>query len=465
MIRFLKVSVLWSAILYWGCIAISGLAISAEQEYVTRLTRVAQLPTEKPRIIISTDGDVEDQSVFLHYLMYANEFETLGIIVGNSRWHPDGNGGRQWIEDTIKIYETVRPKLSIHMTGWPEARQLLGVVKTGNMSSMGLNGVGEGKDTPGSAHIAQQLLMNDDRMVWVLAWGGTDDLAQALYRIKQSKPDQLPRVIAKLRIFATSLQDVDNADNVDNPKESGWWILRNFPGTFMILSYQFMAINQQHGPHPLSNHQLFSSQWLDNNVKLKHGPLGARYPQDKFCEGDAISFLYFVNSRLGNPNKPEQGGWGGRYRHENLGIGAPNLFVDAADDEDSWMPVWRWIPAIANDFAARMDYAVSDFKSANHRPIARLEPFLPDHIQGGDEITLDAGKSSDPDGQKLSFKYWIYEDGTTTVQPLAITGASSSRASFTIPNEPGKILSIILEVTDDGLPPLKDYIRIVLPIE
>ena len=379
-------------------------------------------------------------------------------------WHPDGNGGREWIEETISAYDEVRPNLLLHMSGWPEAGQLLGVLKSGNMSDMGLDGVGEGKDTPGSSHIVQQLLCDDARPVWVLAWGGLDDLAQALYHIKAYNNDQLPGVIAKTHIFTMQLQDVDNADDPHNPKESGWWILRNFPGIFMIHSYQFMAINEQHGPHPFSDHPLFSTQWLDTHVKTGHGPLGARYPQNRFAEGDAVSFLYLVNSRLGDSNNPALGSWGGRYQN---GVADQPLgyYSDSADENDGWMPVWRWIPAIANDFAARMDYNVRDFAAANHRPHARLIEPLPGHVHPGEVIGLDASGSSDPDGNRLSYRFWHYKDGGTVQQPIVIAGSSGPKASFTVPDEPGKILHIVLEVTDDGSPPLKDYISVVLSIE
>ena len=445
---------------YFGILCRSSLSVAAE----ACEPQWAAPQSSKPRIIITTDGDIENQSVFLHYLMYANEFETRGIIAGRSKWHPDGNGGREWIEDIINIYGGVRPNLLQHMPGWPEANQLLGVVKSGNMADMGLDGVGEGKDTPGSNLIAGELLSEDPGPIWVLAWGGLDDLAQALYHVRSHNGDQVTRVIAKLRIFALSLQDVDNADNPSNPKESGWWILRNFPDVFMILSYQFMAINGQHGPHPYTDHPLFSQQWLDTNVLNGHGPLGARYPQGRFAEGNAISFLYFVNPRLGTVNNPFMGSWGGRY---NNGIsGRPALFyTDSSDETDSWMPVWRWIPAIANDFAARMDYSVRDYKGANHRPQAALAgPYLRS-VKPGEVVTLDAGCSADPDGDKLTYRFWQYKDAGTVQQTVELNGADTSKASFTIPPEPSKILHVVLEVTDQGTPPLKDYISVVFSIE
>jgi hypothetical protein len=41
---------------------------------------------------------------------------------------------------------------------------------------------------------------------------------------------------------------------------------------------------------------------------------------------------------------------------------------------------------------------------------------------------------------------------------------SLDQASFVAPNEPGKQVHLILEVTDDGTPPLKHYQRLVFTI-
>jgi len=50
------------------------------------------------------------------------------------------------------------------------------------------------------------------------------------------------------------------------------------------------------------------------------------------------------------------------------------------------------------------------------------------------------------------------------VAKLAISNATSSKASFTVPNEPGKSLHIICEVKDDGTPALTSYRRVILKI-
>jgi hypothetical protein len=43
--------------------------------------------------------------------------------------------------------------------------------------------------------------------------------------------------------------------------------------------------------------------------------------------------------------------------------------------------------------------------------------------------------------------------------------AASKKASFVVPDEPGKQIQIILEVTDNGTPPLTHYQRIICNIQ
>ena len=42
---------------------------------------------------------------------------------------------------------------------------------------------------------------------------------------------------------------------------------------------------------------------------------------------------------------------------------------------------------------------------------------------------------------------------------------SLDKASFVVPNEPGKQVQIILEVTDNGTPPLTGYQRVICNIK
>ena len=46
----------------------------------------------KPRTIVTTDGEVDDQDSFVRLLLYANEFDLIGLVYSSSQWHYKGDG-------------------------------------------------------------------------------------------------------------------------------------------------------------------------------------------------------------------------------------------------------------------------------------------------------------------------------------------------------------------------------------
>src|SRR4030042_6440924 len=87
-------------------------------------------------------------------------------------------------------------------------------------------GVGNAKDSEGSDWIINELGGNDERPLCISVWGGANTLAQALYKIKNTKTGtEAKRLIAKLRVYTISDQD-----------DSGIWLRNNFPGLFYIVS-------------------------------------------------------------------------------------------------------------------------------------------------------------------------------------------------------------------------------------
>ena len=80
---------------------------------------------------------------------------------------------------------------------------------------------------------------------------------------------------------------------------------------------------------------------------------------------------------------------------------------------------------------------------------------------------LDAGDSTDPDGNDLTFE-WVYypEPGSYRGPPPAIRDAASPRASFVAPKvESARTVHVILTVTDAGSPPLTRYQRVIVTVE
>jgi len=68
--------------------------------------------------------------------------------------------------------------------------------------------VGEGKDTEASECIIRVVDRTDRRSVWVVIWGGSADLAQALWKVRKNRtPEELDGFLSKLRVHAINDQD------------------------------------------------------------------------------------------------------------------------------------------------------------------------------------------------------------------------------------------------------------------
>ena len=445
----------------------------------------------RPRIIVTTDGEGDDQCSFVRYLLYTNDFDTEALIYVNSRWHPRGEG-TQWMEDYIHKYAQVHPNLLKHDSRYPSPEELLSAVRSGNLKDQNTQAIGPEKDTDGSDRSVEVLLDDDPRPVWLLAWGGVNTIAQALYRIQHSHAESLARVVRKARIHAAACQE-----DIEVGPSSYDYIGREFPELLFIQEWQFYAIAYQHRRlHPLGLDEMFTPGWLDRNVKKGHGPLGASYHHKKVLEGDSPTFLFLVPTGLRCTENPAYGGWRGRYEKQldfgpdsywqntDYGIGkwwtrqdqnldpfripshgSKNFWTDAVDDGDWLKPMWRWLPAIANDFAARMDWCVADYGEANHPPLVRLSHDQDLIVPPGSRVNLSAEGTVDPDDDQLVYRWWQYREPGTHKHWVPIETYDSTKVRFTAPEVQSECtLHVIVEVTDNGTPPLTRYRRVIVTV-
>jgi hypothetical protein len=80
-------------------------------------------------------------------------------------------------------------------------------------------------------------------------------------------------------------------------------------------------------------------------------------------------------------------------------------------------------------------------------------------------VNLRAKLATDPDGDRLTFKWWQYTDVDTCEAVIDIsTVENGSAANFVVPDEPGKNIHVILELMDSGDPPLTRYQRVIVTI-
>ncbi|NOZ62576.1 MAG: DUF1593 domain-containing protein [Calditrichaeota bacterium] len=436
----------------------------------------------KPILIILTDigGDPDDQQSLVRLLVYANEFNIKGIIL--KHWKGYGDEGftpqEQYnlTKSYINAYGNVVGNLSQHASGYPSESYLLSTIKRGGInvpwtldnsyiSNIMNKVIGPGKDTEGSDWIIQVVDNAGNAKVNIAAWGGTSDLAQALWKVKNTRSiSQVDAFVSKLRVY--SIEDQD---------DGGHWICDNFPDIFYVYAHSrdnVILHGSYRGMYLGGDESLTSSNWVRSNVSSGHGSLGNKYPMQAYTEpnpydcmkeGDTPSWLYFLENGLNDPSHPNYGGWGGRFSRNG------SFYQDTKDrvngDYSGRATVWRWREDFQNDFAARMDWCVKSYSNANHNPQAKISGSTRPTVVSGELITLSASGSSDPDGNSLSYE-WIYYPGT-----------GSFSGTFSLPDDRGKTISfyapyvsssrtmhIILRVKDNGNPPLVDYERVILTI-
>jgi hypothetical protein len=356
-----------------------------------------------------------------------------------------------------------------HRADYPEARRLLERIKSGN-PVRGIKSLGDGHDTEGSRWIIELVDRDDPRPVNVTIWGGSTELAQALWRVRHDRtPERMKSFLGRLRVFSIGHQD-----------DTGPWIHENFPDLFYIVSIapkgQDMRKGAYRGMYLGGDESLTSRDWVDRNVRKDRGPLGALYPTSTWTapnphstlkEGDTPSWLYFLPTGLGDPAHPEWGSWGGRFRKEK-----DRLYHDDKDTvgevTDARATVWRWRPAFQADFAARAQWCVKPVKEANHAPVPVLNgdrtlAAIELKVKPGATVKLSAEGSSDPDGDRLAYRWFVYPESGSYGKTVSLFDPDTASASLIVPGDSsGKTIHVILEVTDGGSPKLTRYRRAVL---
>ena len=457
-------------------------------------SKVLAQTIQKNRVIVLTDieADPDDTQSMVRLLLYSNQIDIKGLIATTSVWQKN-RVAPESIKKVIQAYGKVQTNLTRHEPGFPDAKALLSLVKKGP-AKYGMLGVGGNQDTEGSEWIIKVLEENDNRPLYISVWGGVNTLAQALYKIKETKSiAEAKRLVSKLCVYTISDQD-----------DSGIWLRNSFPDLKYIVSpgdaygsSTWVAINTQIKGR--SNEEI-SNTWIAQNIQQGHGPLGAIYPDVSWgVEGDTPSFLSLISNGLNNPEHPEWGGWGGRYellkpdfiKQKKGSSGVPfepetrAIWTDAVDSYTPFVPndfgravkldtsnytdnkatLWRWRLDFQNDFAARMDWCLADYKKANHPPVPVINKKEEIIVKSGQGFDIDASGSYDPDGDSYSFLWFHYPEAGTYKKDMKISPENYAGTWIIAPDvEKKETVHIILKITDKGTPQLSRYKRVVVTV-
>ncbi|MDW7691902.1 DUF1593 domain-containing protein [Flammeovirgaceae bacterium SG7u.111] len=247
---------------------------------------------EKPRIIISSDiggTDPDDNQSMIYFLMYSDMFQTEGLISSPSY----GEGSKEEIIKMIDLYQKDLPKLKEHSDRFPTPESLRAICKQGRKGAAPF--VGYQTATEGSDWIIKCAQKESEQPLWVLVWGGLDDVAQALH--------DAPEIRHKIKVYWIG------GPNKKWSTNSYAYIVENFPDLWFIEAnavYRGFFSNTD-SPDSLRNEKYYAN-FIDGAGHMANA--FKNYYGGGIKMGDTPSLLYAMN---GNPLNPLTESWGGSF--------------------------------------------------------------------------------------------------------------------------------------------------------
>lgn len=249
------------------------------------------LAGERPRVIVSTDiggTDPDDFQSMVHLLLYADVLDLEGLISS-----PYGPGRKEHILEVIDRYEQDYPALRSVSNRYPEPAYLRSITKQGAIERAGFDGVGSA--TEGSQWIIRCARRPDPRPLWILVWGGLEDVAQALH----DAPDILPRLRVYFIGGPNKMWSADAYAYIEQHHPQLWIIEANstYRGWFVGGNQAGEWDNRR-----------FVATYVAGSGAL--GEFFARLRGGELKMGDSPSVAYLLRGTCLDPSRPS---WGGSF--------------------------------------------------------------------------------------------------------------------------------------------------------
>lgn len=472
--------------------------------------------SEKSRMIITQDGEVDDMNSLIHTLLYANDIDIEGIVQTSSTLHYSGDEsneakrwmGTDWMYEYLDAYAEVYENLKVHSEDYPSPDELRAVTVVGNVAMESDTSV----ETEGSELIKERILAEDDRKLYIVVGGGANTVARALMSIEEAYQDTeewetlYQTITEKVVLYAWGKQDSCYKDYIS----VNWPKLQTVDVSGATNAYGYKwAANEELTD---SGKKKLEGSWMYENLLTNHGALLDKYvtwgdgthlegedepdqygtneayigsddwwgkiPYNRYdflSEGDSPAWMAIIPTGLRNLEDVSYGGWGGRYVRTGSKDNPDLEYYEQAKDEAGMA---RWVEAIQEDFAARADWCVTPvYEDANHAPTASVAEGLEITAEAGQELTLH-GETSDPDGDEVTC-IWsqycqadTYEEetdsyGNPKAISLEVNTEDSREMTFVVPEDAksGDTIHILLEARDSGVPHMRCYQRVIVTVK
>ena len=249
----------------------------------------------KPRILVSSDiggTDPDDFQSAIHLFMYSDLFQIEGLVSS-----PFGNGRKKDFLDMINLYEQDFQQLKKHNKDLLQPDYLKSICKQGGIANAPFKGYDS--STEGSDWIIKCAKKKSEQPLWVLVWGGIEDVAQAL--------QDAPEIEKNIKVYW-----------IGGPNKK-WginayaYIAEHHPNLYMIeanATYRGWFMDDD------SPENIKGDKYYDNFIK-GHGAMGEdfiNYYNGNIKMGDTPSLAYLMN---GNSNDPTSESWGGSFTKIN----------------------------------------------------------------------------------------------------------------------------------------------------
>lgn len=437
----------------------------------------------KPRLVVMTDiGDPnvepDDMESSIRLLCYADQIEVEAIMTSVG-WNCDPYP-EEWAKYLYQVVDayTIDIKNLMNRSAqkrflsldkengkqkigyWPSAEYIRSRCMSGSHRA-GIGVIGKDNDSEGSEFLIRLADEDDDRPIYVAAWGGANTLAQAIWKVKNTRSEaELKKFLHKFRVYTITDQDMQYSMRMNRAFSSHQWMRREFKNDLQFIWDEGTWTTQN---------SVGVENWKKTQLMIQgHGNLGKAYPNYKWgVEGDTPSFLYIMPNGLADPEDPTQAGWGGCHEiglcPDSLTYAWTSCHQPLLGKTENYKK--QFYHDELNDFAARIEWAEKG--KGNHNPIVIVngsKSFKPltINVKAGEKITLNASKSKDVDGDELTFKWWNQPEASSL--KMTVEGSAPS-ITLQIPNNSqGKTLHIICEVHDNGPFHLVAYKRVIVKI-